>query len=320
MGRDEVIAAVDIGGTKIAAARVSTGMELLGVRTSPTVTSSEEACFGALCRAIEAVLADGPVVGLGVGTASFVDFRAGHVVESNHLPWRDFPLRDRLAERFGLPVVIDNDATVACIAEHRFGAGRGTREMLMLTIGTGIGGGIITHDHVYRGLSGAAGEFGHVVVDRHGPPCPGDCPNRGCLEAFVSGRVLDERARLVCRERPDSAFARAAVAGEPPDGRLATRLARAGDPDARAIFEELGGILGVGISSLVNVFNPELVVVGGGLAAADDLLLEPARRTVAQRALRPHGGQVRVVPAHFREHAGVIGAAALAVDEIVEPD
>jgi glucokinase len=320
MGRDDYIAAVDVGGTKIAAARVSTGMEPQGVRISPTVTSSEEACFGALCRAIEAVLAEGPVAAIGVGTASFVDFRAGHVVASNHLPWRDFPLRDELAARFGFPVVVDNDATVACIAEHRFGAGRGAREMLMLTIGTGIGGGIIVRDHISRGFSGAAGEFGHVVIDRHGPPCPGNCPNRGCLEAFVSGRVLDERARLVCRERPASAFAAAAAAGEPPDGRLATRLACEGDPDANAIFTELGDMLGVGISSLVNIFNPELVVVGGGLAAAGDLLLEPARRTVAQRALRPHSREVRIVPAHFREHAGVIGAAALAVDEIVEPD
>jgi len=320
MSRERVIAALDIGGTKTAAARVSASMELLEVRSAPTETTDEQACYQALCDALQSVLAGGPVDAVGVGTASMVDFATGHIVESNHLPLRDFPLRDRLQERFDLPAAGDNDATGACIAEHRFGAGRGTTEMLMLTIGTGIGGGIICHGRPYRGVSGAAGELGHVVVDLHGPHCPGNCPSYGCLEALVSGRVLDERVRRICAQGGEPAFATAVDAGEEPDGCLATRLALAGDPTAVAVFEELGTVLGVGLTGLVNIFNPELIVVGGGVSAAGDLLLEPARRVVAERALRPHCDQVRIVPAHFREHAGVIGAAALAVSELLEPD
>jgi glucokinase len=319
MTSPRVIAAVDIGGTKTAAARVSTDMELLDVRQTPTVTTSAGACFAALVDALEAVLDGGPVAAVGIGTASMVDFAAGRIVVSNHLPLSDFPLRDELRARFGLPVVVDNDATVAAIAEHRYGAGIGIDDMLMLTIGTGIGGGIIARGRTCRGCSGAGGELGHTVIDLDGPPCPGDCPNRGCLEAFVSGRVLDARA-LELWESGAPGFAAAALAGETPDGGLATRLALAGDPDALALFEELGTLLGVGIVSFVNIFNPELVVVGGGVATAGDVLLEPARRVVAERALRPHRDQVRIVPAHFRANAGVIGAAALAVSELLDED
>jgi glucokinase len=293
-------------------------MDLVDIWQTPTVTDNAEACFEALCDALLTVVSAGPAAAIGIGTASFVDFEAGLIAESNHLPLANFPLRDELQRRFGLPVAIDNDATVSCIAEHRFGAGRGSREMLMLTIGTGVGGGIIVHDRVYRGLTGGAGELGHVVIDLYGPECPGNCPNYGCLESLVSGPVLDRRVRDLCREGAAAAFVAAAAAGEQPDGRLAVRLALEGDPDAVAIFEELGGVLGVGMAGLVNIFNPELIVVGGGVAAAGDLLLAPARRLVAERALRPHREQVRIVPAHFREHAGVIGAAALAASELLE--
>ena len=237
MGRDPLIAAVDIGGTKVAVAAVAADMSVESVRLAPTVTASSDACFEALCDELGALVETaGPVAAIGVGTASMVDFATGRVVESTHLPLRDFSLRDKLRERFGLPVAVDSDATVACIAEHRFGAGRDVRDMLMLTLGTGIGGGIVADGRIYRGASGAAGEFGHMVINDDGPRCSGSCPGRGCLESFVSGTVLDARARELAFEAPYSAFGRAAAAGEPVDGPLVTRLAREGDPTALEVF------------------------------------------------------------------------------------
>lgn len=313
------IAAVDIGGTKLAVACVSTAMEVLALRLSPTVHDSAEACFESICAEIGALVTTvGQVAAIGVGTASMVDFEKGRVVESTHLPLRDFPLRDRLQSRFRVPAAIDNDATVAGIAEHRFGAGRGAGDMLMLTLGTGIGGGVILGGHVYRGRSGAAGEFGHMVIERDGPACSGSCPGRGCLEALVCGSVLDRRAQRLAVECPGSAVGAAAAAGGPVDGALLTRAARAGDPQALAVYEEVGALLGVGIVNLVNIFNPGLVVVGGSVSEAGDLLLAPARRIVAERALRPQRDEVRIVPAHFHARAGVIGAAALAFTELLE--
>jgi glucokinase len=319
MGRDPLIAGVDIGGTKVAVACVSGDMEVQALRLAPTVTGSAEACFERLCEEVEALIADaGPVDAIGVGTASMVDYPSGRIVESTHLPLRDFALRDELRRRFELPVAIDNDATVACIAEHRFGAGRGTRDMLMLTLGTGIGGGIIAAGQPYRGFSGAAGELGHMVIEIDGPPCSGSCPGRGCLEALVSGSVLDRRAEALAAAGSHRALADAAAAGETVDGVLLTRLAHADDPAAVAVYEEVGGLLGIGIVNLVNIFNPQLVVVGGSVSEAGDLLLEPARRVVARRALIPQRDQVRIVAAQFRAHAGVIGAAALAYTELLE--
>ncbi len=319
MSSQPLVLAVDLGGTKLAAGIVDDAPTLRGKAVRPTVTSDAAACLADLFACIDGLLAETQVAvqAIGVGTASMVDYARGYIVESTNLPLRDIPLRDQLQDRYGLPAAIDNDATVACIAEHRFGVARGVNDMLMLTIGTGIGGGIIARGVPYRGYSGAAAEFGHMVIDVHGPRCQGSCPNSGCLEAFVSGRALVAAARRLAAERPDSAFAAAAASGESLDGPLVTRLAQAGDGDALAVYDELGTLLGVGMTGLVNAFNPEMIVVGGAVAAAGDLLLEPARRVIAARALRPQRDQVRVVRAAFAEDAGLIGAAALAFTELL---
>ena len=317
MGTPRSIVAVDLGGSKLAAACVNEELGVTHKRVTPTETRSSQACLDDLVRRIGEVLGRcGRADAIGVGTASMVDFADGRIVASTHLPLAEVPLRDQLAARFGLPVVVDNDATVACIAEYRWGAGRGTSDMLMLTIGTGIGGGVICGGRVYRGFSGAAGELGHMVIDVHGPRCQGTCPNHGCLEAFVCGAALAREARRLADTRPGSGFARAAAAGEPLDGALVTRLAQDGDTDAIAVYEEVGRLLGVGITNLVNAFNPQLVVVGGAVAAAGELLLEPARRVVAACGLRPQRDQVRVVAAQLGADAGLVGAAALALTEL----
>jgi glucokinase len=249
-----------------------------------------------------------------------VDFAGGRVVESVNLPLTDVPLRDLLTERFAVPVALDNDATAATVGEHVFGAGRGARDMVMLTLGTGVGGGIIADGRPYRGRSGAAAELGHMLVDVDGPACPADCPGRGCLEAYVSGTAMGAAALAEARAHPDSALGRALAGGETVDSRLLTSLALAGDARAVAVLERVGELLGAGLTTIVNVFNPELVVIGGGAAAAGELLFTPARRVLSRRALAPNRDQVRVVAASFGADAGVVGAAALALTEAFPQD
>jgi glucokinase len=316
MGTSRTIIGVDLGGTKLAVGRLDERLTVLQKIVTPTVTSSAQACLDDLFKRLDDIMAGGAPDAIGIGTASMVDFAGGRIVESTNLPLVDVPLRDQVQARYGLPAVVDNDANVAAIAEHSYGVGAGVDEMLMLTVGTGIGGGIICGGRPYRGFSGAAGELGHMVIDVNGPRCQGSCPGSGCLEAFVSGGALAAHARRVAAERPGSAFARAAAAGEALDGPLVTRLAQAGDADAVAVYEEVGTLLGVGITNLVNIFNPELMVIGGSVAAAGDLLLAPARRVLAQRGLLPQRDQVRIVPAHFASDSGLIGAVALALTEL----
>ena len=254
----------------------------------------------------------GRVEGIGVGVASMVDFAAGHIVESVNLPLVDVPLRDLLQRRFGVPVVIDNDANAAAIGEHAFGAGAGAREMLMLTLGTGVGGGIICGGRPYRGFSGAAAELGHIIIHVNGPKCPANCPNHGCLEAYVAGPAMAAAARG--RRGPAGLGPRARPrGGHAVDSRLLTRLGLGGDAGAVAVLARLGEYLGAGLVTLVNIFNPEVIVVGGGAAAAGELLLGPARRVLQARGSRPARDQVRVVPAALGPDAGFIGAAALAL-------
>jgi len=310
---------VDLGGTKLAVGLVDERLALLGEAISPTVTDSAEACLTDLYERLGAALERfAPVDAVGVGAPSMVDFASGRLIDSVNLPLADLPLRDLLRDRFGLPVALDNDANVACLAEHRFGAGRGASEMIMLTVGTGVGGGIITRGALYRGASGAAGELGHMSIAFDGPPNGGGCPNFGCLETYASGRAIAERAERMADDEPASALARTRAGGERLGGEVVTRLAIAGDPRARAVLAEIGRFLGIGIASYVNIFNPEVVVIGGGCSAAGDLLLEPARRVVAERALRPQREQVRIVQALFGREAGIVGAAALAVSELFQ--
>ncbi len=315
------IVGVDLGGTKLAVGLVDDTLGIIARTSGPAVTQSPEACLDNLYSRLDHAVAEyGPVDAIGVGTASMVDFRAGRVVLSTNLPLRDVSLRDLLTERYGVPVVLDNDANVACLAEFRYGAGIGTSEMIMLTLGTGIGGGIVTNGHLYRGASGAAGELGHMMIDYDGPRCQGACPNQGCLEVYASGGAMGRAARDVARTAPDSALGQALASGEAIDGPLVSRLALDGDAAAVGVLTGIGEKLGLGITSLVNIFNPELVVIGGGAAQAGEIILGPARRVVAERALLPQRDQVRIVPARHGADAGVLGAAALAIIELFPED
>jgi glucokinase len=205
------------------------------------------------------------------------------------------------------------------VAEHRVGAAVGCTEAVLLTIGTGIGGGLILRGELYRGTTGAGGELGHTVIEIDGPPCQGNCPNRGCVEVLASGTALAIEARRAAAENPESGLAGAMADGYELSGPLVTELAHDGDPTAIGVLELIGTRLGVAISSFVNIFNPQVVVIGGGVMAAGDLLLNPAREYVATRALGPSREEVRIVPAALGVEAGMIGAAALAYDGLGEP-
>jgi glucokinase len=232
--------------------------------------------------------------------------------------WRDLPLADRLREGFDLPVVVDNDGNAAAWGEHRFGAGRGASEMLMVTVGTGIGGGLVTGGRLFRGAHGFAAEIGHIIVEPNGPLC--GCGNRGCWEQVASGRAIGRMGRAAGAEHPESLLVELA-GGDPASvhGPVVTEAARRGDPMAVEILSEVGRRLGEGIAGLVNVLDPELVVVGGGASQAGDLLLEPARRAFdASVEAVDHRPRVPLVAAALGNDAGAIGAADLAAAAAVD--
>jgi glucokinase len=310
---DACVIGVDLGGTKLLAGTVDAELR---VHHRAYRLSRRDAVVDTIVEAVEEAreAAHAEVLAIGVGVPCLVAPGSGVAMACNHFPLVDVPLRDLLAERLGLPIVVDNDATAALIAEWRYGAARGARNVVMLTIGTGVGGGMVVDGRVARGASGAAGELGHIVIDESGPPCPGNCPSHGCLEAFVSGPALALEGRARAEADPESGLGRALGAGREITGPLVTELAHDGDDAARAAVEALGRHLGIGITSLVNVLNPEVVVIGGGLIAAGDLLLAPARAVVAERALVPARDQVRIVPARFGDESGMLGAAALAFE------
>jgi glucokinase len=308
---DACVIGVDLGGTKLLAGTVDAELR---VHHRAYRLSRPEAVVDTIVEAVEEAreATTGEVLAVGVGVPCLVVPATGAVMACNHFALLDVPLRDLLTERIGLPLVVDNDATAALVAEWRYGSARGARTAIILTIGTGVGGGMVVDGRIVRGASGAAGELGHIVIDENGPPCPGNCPNNGCLEAFVSGPALALEGRRRAEAEPDSGLGRALAAGREVTGPLVTELAHDGDGAARAAIETLGRHLGTGITSLVNALNPEVVVVGGGLVAAGDLLLAPARAVVAERGLVPARDQVRIVPARFGDESGMLGAAALA--------
>jgi glucokinase len=292
---------VDLGGTKLLAGTVDAS---LNVRHRAHRFARGDGTADVLDTIVDAVreardATEGDVDAVGFGIPSLIDQERGVAVTTVHLPIRDLPFRDLMAERLGLPVFVDNDATAAMLAEWRFGAAHGCGDALLITVGTGIGGGIVAGGELVRGAQGAAGEFGHMTIDYDGPLCP--CGAHGCLEAFVSGTALAREARALGLDVTAAQVA---------------ELAHDGHVGARALVAEMGTRLGTGIANLVNAFNPEVVVVGGGVLALGDLLLEPAREEVARRALAPSRDLVRIVPTRFGAESGMLGAAVLALEGV----
>ena len=286
---------VDLGGTKILAGVVAGDGAVEHHRETMTPLESQDELLAGLEDAVQELL-DDRVLALGFGVPSRIDRESGRLQGSVNIPLGELDLRARMEERFELPVAVENDANAATYGEFRAGAGRDVETMVMLTLGTGVGGGVVIDGGLYRGWA----EFGHMVIEFDGVPCQGSCTGRGHLEAYVSGTA----ATRVAQE----AF------GPAVDSHRLVRLAREGDERAVELLTGIGRRLGAGIGSLVNIFDPELVVIGGGFAAAADFLFEPAREVMQREALAPESDRVRIVRAELGTTAGLIGAGLLAFD------
>jgi glucokinase len=311
---------VDMGGTKLLAGAVDSGLSVHHRVQRSMNRLDQSYLLDVVVEAVEEARdsAGGEIDAIGFGIPSLIDQRTGNAVIAVNLPLKDIQFGDVMTERLGLPVFVDNDANLAALAEHRAGAARGCSEAVVMTIGTGIGGGLILGGRLYRGAIGAGGELGHIVIDMNGPPCQGNCPNHGCVESLASGTALAREALRIARERPQSGLGRALAAGRELEGPLVSELAHDGDEAAIDTIELIGTRLGVAIASLVNIFNPEVVVIGGGVIGAGELLLNAARAEVGRRALPPSRDMVEIVAAGFGVEAGMIGAAALAFDGLNE--
>jgi glucokinase len=311
---------VDLGGTKLLAGVVDPE---LGVhhRTQRTVVGMDQRALIEI--ALEAVTEMRAATGgmaieaVGFGVPVLIDRRGASptAVVGVNTPMHDLAFADVMAERLGLPVFIDNDGNTSALAEHRAGAARGASDAIVITLGTGIAGGLILRGELYRGAFGAAGELGHMVIEIDGPRCHGHCPNHGCAEVYCSGTALVEEARRLGAVRPGSGLERL-LSNATLAGPLVTELAHDGDEAAREAVQLIGERLGIVVANVLNIFNPEIVVIGGGVIAAGELLLAPARAVVAERVLPFLRDGVPLVAARFGVEAGMVGAAALAYDEL----
>jgi glucokinase len=305
---------VDIGGTKVAGGVVDPGGAVLALTTAETPAGDPVQGRNVLIDVVRELAASHPVVAVGIGVAGWVDAERGRVGFAPHLPWRDEPLRERVATAVDLQVRVENDANAAAWAEFRFGAGREAEDSLVLVaLGTGIGAGIVIGGRLVRGAHGIAGEPGHQQAVPDGLPCP--CGRRGCWERYASGSALVRLARAGATAHPSDASVLLELAGGPEriTGSLVTTAARAGDKVAAGAFHEVGRWLGIGLADLVQVLDPQLLVIGGGVAEAGELLLAPARESyldaLANRSRLP---AAPIRPAQLGNLAGVVGAADLA--------
>jgi glucokinase len=306
---------VDLGGTKMLVGGLE-GTDVLWESREASTGQSEDELVELLVREIcEARDARPDAKAVGLGIPATIDHETGVAVSAVNLPIADLPIRELVSERVGLPVFVDNDANVAALAEYLYGAAVGKPTTVMITVGTGIGGGLVLGGEIFRGATGAGAELGHTVIQADGPPCQGNCPNHGCVESLASGTALGREGLAAAESTPDSALGRILAGGGTVDGTVVTEAAIDGDETAIGVFELIGSRLGVACSSFANIFQPDAIVVGGGVIAAGDLLLDPARREVRERALTPMNA-TPILAATLGNDAGMIGAAALARTEL----
>lgn len=304
---------VDIGGTKTAAGVVDADGTVLARLDHPTARERPAEIERCVVDMVTRLRADHPVDTVGVAAAGFVATDRNTVLFAPNIAWRDHPLGRRLSDALFLPVTVDNDANSAGWAEYRYGAGRDATNMVMLTIGTGVGGALIVNSDLVRGNQGTAAEVGHINVVPGGLPC--GCGGNGCWEQYASGRALTRRARAVAAGSPERANALLTLAGGDPrqiHGSHVTQAAQCYDQLSIELLTDLGTWLGTGAAVLTTILDPDLIVVGGGVAAAGNLLLGPARVSFATTAAPGWRHQPPLVTAHLNNDAGIIGAADLA--------
>jgi glucokinase len=308
-------AAIDLGGTKVRSIVADASGRVRGsdIRLSRTAEGLE-AVLDRMVESFQTALAESAVersslAGLGIASPGAVDAGRGIVPGAPQLPgWRDVPLAKILGERTGLPARLENDATAAALGEHRFGAGKGSRYMVYITVSTGVGGGIIIEGEMYGGKSGAAGELGHIVIDVDGPPC--GCGSRGCLESLASGTAIARRGEELASSGKSDTLAKMREAEGPVTAEMVQRAAEAGDGAAAELFREAGRYFGVALASYVNIFDPEVIVIGGGVAQAGDLLMDDARETMEAMAMSQPLKGVRLAAGELGDFGGALGMIA----------
>ena len=320
MGKPNQILALDIGGTKLAAGVFDAGFNLVGHARIPThVEEGPDAVFRRITGLLESLMerckiGSDDLCCIGVGCGGPLDAETGIIYSPPNLPgWDSYPLKGKLEKHFGVPAFVDNDANAAAMAEQRFGAGRGYKNIFYITASTGIGSGLILDGKLYRGTNFSAGEFGHIVLARNGPKC--NCGGRGCLEALASGTAIARRARKEAKRAPDSRLAQ--VLNEKQASFAAKdviALARRGDRLSQNIFGDAVFYLGLGIVSAIHLLNPEIVIIGGGLSQTGKFLFDPLRQVVAERAQKHLANFVRIVCAQLGSKVGVYGALAVALE------
>ncbi|MBC8248400.1 MAG: ROK family protein [Anaerolineales bacterium] len=312
----KLIIGVDLGGTQIRAA-LADGEGSILRRTSCLTLAEEglEPVIGRIKGAIYEVMGSterGQVQGIGVVAPGPLDPWKGVIMDAPNLPgWKNVPLKDLMEEEFGLPVFVGNDANLAALAEQRFGAGQGVSDLIYITVSTGIGGGIIADNRLLLGAQGLAGEVGHQTIEAHGPRC--NCGNIGCLEALAAGPAIARTARELIKTGIGTAIADL-VGGDLDKitAREVNQAAQAGDPVAIELFRQAGFYIGIGIVNLLHLFNSSLIVIGGGVAKAGDLLFEPIRATVRERAMASYYWEhTPIVPATLGDDVALLGAVAL---------
>jgi len=317
-----LVVGVDLGGTKIGAGLVDGEGHIIASDYRQTLAAEgPDAVIGRMLEAAGEVMARAgarrpDVAAVGIGSPGPLDIETGVVLTSPNLPgWDCVPLRQRIEDGLGITTFLDNDANAAALGEHRFGAGRGVDHMIYVTVSTGIGGGLILDGALYHGVAGMAGEVGHQTIAPDGPRC--GCGNRGCVEALASGTAIAHEARAsVARGAPTLIAELAEGSPERITAKLVAEAAGQGDEEAHRILTEAMESLGIGIANLVNLFNPQLIIIGGGLANIGPLLFEPVRRAIDRRAFPAPARAVRVVPAELNDDVGVLGAAAVALARI----
>jgi glucokinase len=308
---------IDVGGTKIAAAGLQAG-ELSESRLMHTELDDQQRLIDQIAGAIEECRTPNTRA-VGIGVPSLVEFATGRIASSVNIPLEDVPLRALLSERAGLPVYVENDASAAALAEA-FDDGRlSCPHLVLLTVGTGVGGGMVLNGRLYRGAVGMAAEVGHTIIgldlEDGAPDDPGEFPQPGSLEHLASGRALDRLALESARAHPDSFLGRRIAGGEEITGHDAVEGARAGDAHCQAVLRVLGERLGIGVANAINTFDPDEVVIGGGVSLAGDLLLEPAERAARRHTVPGTGLQTKIRLARHGPRAGVLGAALNAAQE-----
>ena len=318
-----LVLAIDLGGTKIFAAIISNkGQVMAKERCLTLAAEGPGVVIKRIFSAIDHLLSQRKInssqlYAISIGAAGAIDFERGLVTSSPHLPgWHDVPLRDIVKKKYKVNTFLINDASAAALGEHHFGAGQGVNNLILLTVGTGIGGGIIIDGRLYCGANGSAGEIGHTTIDVNGPRC--SCGNSGCLETFVSGTVVAEEAIKRIRQGERSALTE--IVGGKIENITAEKVSAAaqnGDSLASAVILKAATYLGIGLANLVNIFNPEMIIIGGGIAKMGDPLLNPARQAVRERAFQLSAQAVQVVPAQLGDDAGELGAAVFAFQQEV---